>query len=333
MRDAVGKPAFDLITWGETMLRFSPPSGVSIESAPIMEVGVGGTESNVAVAMARLGKRVCWVSRLPENPLGRRVAAEIAAHGVDTSHVLWAPGERMGVNFIETASAPRANVVIYDRAGSALANLKPDELDYGLLASGAILHLTGITPALGPGCRAAWLESARRARAAGRTVALDINYRAKLWSPDQAQAALEEILPHVSVVLGALRDVQLLFGMPKDPEQAVQTFAAAYRLPLAVLTLGAEGALALSAQGPEAGQPLRHPAFPTGVVDRIGAGDAFAAGFLFGWQEKDVAHGLRCGTALAALKQTYRGDITWSTREDLLALVENEAGEPGGVKR
>ncbi len=327
--------AFDLITWGETMLRFSPPAGASLEGAAAFEIGVGGTESNVAVALARLGKRVSWVSRLPESPLGRRVAAGIAVHGVDVSRVVWAEGERIGLNFIETAGAPRANLVVYDRAGSALANLDPGELDYDFLASGELLHLTGITPALGAGCRRAWLESATRAKAAGHTVVLDINYRAKLWSPAEARGALEEVFPHVGVLLGALRDVQLLFGPTGEAEFApeataeviVKAFAAAHGLPLVVLTLGAEGALAWDGKAVH-----KHPAFPTEVADRIGAGDAFAAGFLYGWKEKNVAHGLRCGNALAALKQTYRGDVTWSTRQELLELVEGRA-IGGGVRR
>lgn len=324
--------SLDVITWGETMLRLSPPEGLSLEYAQHLEVWVGGTESNVAAALARLGMRSGWVSRLPDNALGRRIHGEIARHGVDTSRVIWARGAgeeaRAGLAFMETGAEPRPGLVLYDRAGSALARMRPEELDLDYLASARLLHLTGITPALGAGCREAWLASAQHARAAGSRVALDLNYRAKLWPPEEARACLESIFPHVDVVLGALRDVQLLFGMPDDAERAAESFAAAHRLPLVVLTLGAEGALAWD------GKTLqRHPVFPTQVADRIGAGDAFAAGFHFGWLEKDVAHGLRCGNALAALKQTYRGDITWSTRQDLLELVEGGGADPRRINR
>jgi 2-dehydro-3-deoxygluconokinase len=324
----VSDKPFDLITWGETMVRFSPPAGFSLEGAPVMEVWTGGTESNVAIALARLGRRVSWVSRLPDNPLGRRVAREIAAHGVDTAGVVWASGDRMGLNFIETGPLPRSNVVVYDRARSAIANLRPGELDFGFLASGKMLHLTGITPALSPTCREAWLESARRAKAAGCQVVLDINYRAKLWSTRRAREVLETVFPHVSLVLGALRDAQQLFGMPRDPELAVESFTAAYHLPLVVLTNGAQGALAHDGKTVH-----HHPAFRTEIVDRIGAGDAFAAGFIYGWKEKDVAYGLRCGNAMGALQQTYRGDATWSTKEELLELVEAGEADPRHVKR
>ena len=319
----------DVVTWGETMLRLSPPVGTTLENAPSLEVWVGGTESNMAAALARLGLRTGWASRLPGNAVGRRIHAEIERHGVDTSRVIWAEEERAGLTFTETGAEPRPNLVLYDRAQSAIARLQPGELDQGYLSSAKLLHLTGITPALSPACREAWLDSALKAKAAGSRVALDINYRSRLWTADEAQEALEQVLPHVDLVMGALRDVQQLFGMPKDPALAAETFATAYHLPLVVLTLGAEGAMAWDGD-----KTHSHPVFPTKVVDRIGAGDAFAAGFYFGWLESgDIDRGLRCGNALAALKQTYRGDMCWATREDLLELVHSETVDPRRVNR
>ena len=325
----MSEPQLDVVTWGETMLRLSPPEGISLEHTHRLEVWVGGTESNMAAALARLGLRTGWASRLPGNALGRRIQAEIARHGVDTSRVVWAREEKAGLTFIETGAEPRPNLVVYDRAGSAVSRLPPDELDYDYLASARLLHLTGITPALSASCEEAWLASAHKAKAAGSRVALDINYRAKLWAPEQAKKTLERLLPEVDLVLGALRDVQLLFGMPDDAALAAESFAAAYHVPLVVLTLGREGALAWD------GNTLRrHPVFPTQVVDRIGAGDAFAAGFYFGWLESaDIAKGLRCGNALAALKQTYRGDMSWATREELLELVNSDSVDPRRVNR
>ena len=122
--------------------------------------------------------------------------------------------------------------------------------------------------------------------------------------------------------------MEAIFGVPADPEVAARTFADAYGVSLVVLTLGADGALAW-----HDGEVARHPAFPTDVVDRIGAGDAFDAGFLYGWLERDIAWGLRCGNALAALKQTYRGDATWSTLADLQELVQSETVDPRRVAR
>ncbi len=328
-------PAFDLVTWGETLLRLTPPRGVPLEATPTLEVAVGGTESNVAVALARLGHRTAWVSRLPANPLGRRIARDVAAHGVDVSHVIWADAtEKAGLYFIELGAAPRPDRVLYERRDSAIARLEAGALDAAFLASGRTLHLTGITPALGAGCRAAWLASAERAHAAGRRVTLDVNFRAKLWTPEAARAALEAIFPHVDVLFSGLRDLTLLFGVPAEPEAAARTFAAAYRLPLVVVTLGAEGALAYERATERL---LREPVFPTQVLDRIGSGDAFAAGFLHGWGDGgaagDLARGLRCGNALAALKQTTLGDTSWATRAELDELLRGAPADPRRVSR
>src|SRR5271170_6093525 len=124
-RGVAERPAFDVTTFGETMLRLSPPPGIAIEQAQSLELSAGGTESNFAIALARLGRRVGWVSRLPANPLGRRIARDIAAHGVDTSRILWAPEGKVGLLFIETGSAPRGNLVLYDRGHTTISELQP----------------------------------------------------------------------------------------------------------------------------------------------------------------------------------------------------------------
>ncbi len=365
---AAGTPArFDVVTFGETMLRLSPPPGLALEQTQTLELSVGGTESNLAIALARLGRRTGWVSRLPQSPLGRRIARDIAAHGVDTARIVWAPEGRAGLIFIEPGAAPRANLVLYDRAHTAIAALRPEELPLDYLCSARMLFLTGVTPALSESCRECWLAAAKAAKAAGCLVAVDVNYRSKLWSPDAARTTLEAVFPLCDLVISALGDVQTIFGMPRDAALAAESFRAAYHLPLVVLTLGAEGALACSApsDGGQAaggqatgGQPAggkaagaqaagaqvagaqatgahieRHPIFPTEVQDRIGAGDAFAAGFVHGWFERDVAWGLRCGCALAALKQTYRGDATWSGLEELTRLVNGAEVDPRRVLR
>ena len=317
----------DVVTLGETMLRLAPPVGYSLENAGSYEVTVAGAESNMAIALARLGKRVGWVSRLPRNLMGRRVAAEIARHGVDVSRVIWAEGAKLGLAFTETAFAPRSSRVLYDRTRSAIALLDPDELDWAYLLSAETLFLGGITPALGEGCRRACARAVREAKAGGKRVVLDVNYRSQLWSPGEARAALEELLPHTDAVISPLGDVCTVFGMPSEPEAAARNFAEDYRVPLVVLTLGAEGSLAFD------GTMARRPVFPTESHDRIGSGDAFAAGFLYGWGAQGVEHGLLCGNACAALKQTYRGDITWAGIEELEELVRGGGQDPRRVKR
>ena len=319
--------ALDVVTLGETMLRLSPPVGYSLENAERYEVTTGGAESNMAIALARLGKRVGWVSRLPRSPVGRRVAAEIARHGVDVSRVVWADGARQGIAFTETGGAPRGNRVIYDRAHAAIAFMEPEQLDWDYIASARTLFLGGITPALSEGCRRCCLRALREAKAKGRRVVFDVNYRAHLLPPEEARPVMAELLEGADAVIAPLKDLRAVFGMPDDPRTAAQRFAEAYRVPLVVLTLGENGSLAYD------GEFHAQPVYPTETHDRIGSGDAFAAGFLYGWDERGVAYGLLCGNASAALKQTYRGDVTWAGLEELLELVENEFVDPRRVKR
>ena len=283
----------------------------------------------MVIALARLGHHVGWVSRLPENPLGRRIAREIAAHGVDTSRIVWIPDGKVGLLFIESGTAPRGNLVLYDRGNTAIAGLQTRDLPMDYLTSARMLFLTGVTPALSATCRTAWIAAAKAARDAGSFVAVDINYRSKLWSTDTAKETLEQVFPYCDLVISSLTDLQSIFGMPKDAHLAAESFRAAFHVPLVVLTLGAQGAMAQDSTGPA----QFHPVFPTDTVDRIGSGDAFAAGFVHGWFERDVAWGLRCGCASAALKQTYRGDATWSRLEELNQLVSGGEVDPHRVQR
>jgi 2-dehydro-3-deoxygluconokinase len=322
----------DVVSFGETMLRLSPPVGYSLENAPRLDLFVGGAESNMSIAFARMGGRAGWVSRLPDNGIGRRIAHEIAVHGVDVSRVIWAEGGRAGLIFIDTAPPPRGNDILYDRARSAIAELKPDELDWDYLGSAKILFLTGITPALSAGCQAAWLRAAKEAKAKGRRVVVDVNYRAKLWTTSQARETLEAVLPHCDALISAHRDLRTIFDMPEDAEAAAREVAQRYRVPMVVLTLGEQGALCLDNIGFD-GRLRRAPTFPCEPLDRIGSGDAFAAGFLKGWLEGDLDHALRLGNASAALKQTFRGDHSWATLRDVMDLVESGGADKRHVRR
>ena len=327
----------DLVTLGETMLRLTPPASLRLEQTPVLEVGVGGTESNTAVGLARLGLRVAWISRLPDTPLGRRVAQALAAQGVDTAHVVWASGERLGLYFLEPGTTPRATQVLYDRTHSAMSRMRPDELPQEPFRPGAArhLHLTGITLALGKGPRAVAWEALQRARAAGMTVSFDVNYRARLWSPSQAQEACRPFLAAADLVILPRRDAHTVFQAPKaaTPEELLTHMGRLAPEATVVLTLGPAGAI-----GQEPGQPPVHqPAYPTSSVDRIGVGDAFSAGLLFGYLGRQdtmpwLPQALRWASAMAALKFTIPGDLPLVHPAEVQALVEQ--GPPaGGVER
>ena len=179
---------YDVVTLGESMLRLTPPGDLRIEQTLSFDIWVGGTESNTAVGLARLGLDVAWFSRLPASPLGRYISNRIAQYGVDTSQVVWAPDERLGIYFHEKAQAPRASEIIYDRRDSAMSRMTLRDLPADLFRAGEaqLFHTTGITMAISETARESALEAMRRAQAAGWRTSFDTNYRGKLWSGAEA---------------------------------------------------------------------------------------------------------------------------------------------------
>src|SRR5687767_15084830 len=187
----------DLVTFGEAMVRLTPPAFQRLEQTHSFDAYVGGGELNVAVAAARLGVASRWVSRLPENALGRMIAARAREQGVD-AHVDWTADDRAGLYFSELGAAPRASSVLYDRAASAISRVTPGSIDWAAVFTGARwYHVSGITPALSDGAAKVTAESLVAAKNAGLTVSYDLNYRGKLWSARQARAVQEPLMEHV----------------------------------------------------------------------------------------------------------------------------------------
>ena len=315
----MGAERLDLVTIGETMLRLATPVGVPLERATELEVEVAGAESNVAVAFSRLGYRTGWVSRLPANAMGRLVVNRILEHRVDVSRVLWADrASRLGLYYWEANAPPRPGRVIYDRADSAFARIDADEVDWHYVRSARWLHLTGITPVLSDSCRRLVERALGQARRAGQAVSFDLNYRATLWPADEAAASFREMLEGVRVLFVSSRDTKTLFGLDTSPEQQATELAKRFQAEVVAVTLGSNGAVAC-----ENGRLHRVQAFQSTEIDRLGRGDAFVAGFLHGMEKGGAEAALSYGAALAALKQTYRGDIAWTTAEELEAVVNS----------
>jgi 2-dehydro-3-deoxygluconokinase len=315
----------DLVTVGEAMLRLTTPAGSRLENAQELRLTVGGAEANVAVAIARMGRTAAWISRLPATALGRRVAAELRTHGVDLSSVRWVDGERLGTYFVEPSGQPRAIEVIYDRADSAASNLSSDDVAWDEVEHAGVVHLTGITPALSPSCRELSFEVARRAKAAGVAVTVDVNYRAALWSPADARETLTELCSLASLVVVAERDARTVFELDGDTVKMAGRAQELFGVGSVVLTRSIDGcAWRLDGSEGEA------PAFPTHVVDRIGAGDAFAAGVVLGVLDGDVRHGIDLGRAMAALTAGVDGDQFRDGPADVDRVL---SGEPGDVRR
>lgn len=325
---AIPDRPLDVLTFGETMLRLSAPHFGRLEEAVSLDVRVGGSESNTAVALARLGLKTAWFSRLPDNPLGRRIENEIRRWGVDTSRVIWdeTPDSRAGLYFLDFGTAPRGIDVYYDRKDAAITKIALDEIGLDTIAQARLLHLSGITSALSPQCSEANRAMVQAAKKAQTAVSFDVNYRAKLWTPQEAKAELETLLPMVDVLLCPQSDAELIFGITGDGMTVAQEMRARYGVVAAVITCGGDGAIACDDQGDCAAKPF----VLTQIVDRVGAGDAFNAGVLMGWLEGDLAKGLAYGTAMAALKHTIPGDLLLSTRAEIERAV---MGGSGGIRR
>jgi 2-dehydro-3-deoxygluconokinase len=307
---------FDLTTLGETMLRLSVPIGARLDDMRALDVEIGGAESNVCVALARLGRRCGWVSRLPDHALGGAVLRSLRADGVDVSAVRRVAGERIGTYFIEYATAPRSIQVIYDRADSAAARMAPADVDWDYLLDTRILHLTGITAALGEGPYVVLVEALRRARAAGVTVSFDVNYRARLWDAQTAGERLRPLVAEADILFCKGADAAALFGCAGDPREMAADLQSLTRARAIFCTFGAAGAALLAGDEFSA-----EPALPVQIVDRIGSGDAFASGVLDGVLDGDPRAGLRRGVALAAIALSQHGDRVLTSRAELEAVM------------
>src|SRR5436190_4424571 len=187
---------YDVITFGEAMIRLSPPNFRRLEQADSLDLQVGGAELNTAVGVARLGRSSAWVSRLTDNPLGRLIANRAREAGVSSEHVVWTKDDRVGVYFLEFGAAPRASGVLYDRKGAAIAGIKPGMVPWAKVFAGAKwFHVTGITPALSATSAEATREALEAAKSAKLTTSIDLNYRVKLWSQAEAGKWMTAFMP------------------------------------------------------------------------------------------------------------------------------------------
>jgi 2-dehydro-3-deoxygluconokinase len=310
----------DLLTCGESMIRFSVPVGDLLVDCQAVDVRIAGAESNVAAGVAHMGRSARWLSRLTDNALGRRIVNELVAHGVDCSGIVWTDQDRVGTYFLEFGATPRPTVVTYDRAHSAASKMTPQTFDLDRVAEARILHLTGITPALSEECRALIETMMTRAHEAGVHVMFDVNYRALLWSPEVCAQTLTPLFRYVDTLLIGQADAATVFGIKGSPPDILRATRERFGVRQVAITLGEAGAIGL------ADDTIHEAAgYPVQIVDRIGAGDAFAAGVICGLLEGDFALGLRYGVAMSALQLTLHGDLFRLSRPDVLRLMESGA--------
>lgn len=324
-----------VVTFGEVMLRLSSPGHELLLQTPRLDTYVAGAEANVAAALARLGHAASLVTVLPDNPLGDAALADLRSHSIDCSDVRRGTG-RMGLYFLSIGTGVRPTQATYDRAGSSFAVGAAHGWDWATLLSGASrLHLTGITPALGEGPAAAALAAAQAAHALGVPVSFDGNYRARLWDARRGNPApiLRTLIGYADVLFGDDRDISLALGQSFEggpqARRAAATRAAFEAFPTLrlIASTGREFHAAdthsLSARiDTRAERVTLGPLRLDGIVGRVGAGDAFAAGVLHGLMRGDSDHGAATGLRLAALKHSIPGDVSLFGARDVDETIE-----------
>lgn len=325
----VGPPR--VVTFGEAMVRLTPPDHERLERATSLDVTIGGAELNTAVGLVGLGVDAGWVSALPRSPLGRLISRQAAANGVDLSGVQWVDEDegRAGLYFLEEAMDPRPSAVTYDRKDSAFALIRPGSFDWPRLLEGArLFHVSGITLALSPAVYSEALEAVRIANQMGVTVSLDLNYRAKLWSEADARKAFTEIVPRVDVMFASRGALRTFFNIEGSYEEVLRT--AVSRLGIAAVTVTrkrAKGSRRLKitshAMG-QAGVLATSDTYDIEIRDRLGGGDAYAAGFIAAYLEDPHAltRAVSLGAAASALKHTMPGDFLCATRDEVEAAAK-----------
>ncbi len=339
-----------VVTFGEIMLRLSPPGFERFLQSPQFVATFGGGEANVAVSLAHFGCDSTYVTALPKNAIGDAAVHALRAEGVRTERIVRS-GSRVGVYFTEAGASQRASTVIYDRARSSISEMPPDAVDWDAVLAGADwFHVTGITPALG----ANGTEGTRRAiAAAGRAgvrVSVDLNYRKKLWTEAQAQETMRAMMRGVDVVIANEEDLQSVLGVHvpgtdvtsgqlnlEGFRQAAEDVSREFGASMVAITL--RESLSASDNGwsavlwdAKARTLIESQRYDVRLVDRIGGGDSFAAGLIYGLASgRPAADALRFAVAASALKQTIPGDFNRVTVEEVDRLVGGDGS--GRVQR
>ena len=339
-----------VVTFGEIMLRLSPPGFERFLQSPVLGATFGGGEANVAVCLAQFGLDSEYITRLPAHAIGDAAIRALRAEGVQTTHIVRG-GDRVGIYFAETGAGQRGGSVIYDRAHSAISEIPTDAIDWdGVLNGAAWFHVTGITPALGDNAANATRSALKAARRAGARVSVDLNYRKKLWTEAQAQAIMRPMMDDVDVVIANEEDLQSVLGVKVSGTDVttgtldVEAYkeAASWvstKLGPSLVAITLRESHSASDNGWSAvlwdgkANTLHHSQhYAVRLVDRIGGGDSFAAGLIYGFVTgRSHEDSLRFAVAASALKQTIPGDFNRVSVAEVDALARGNAS--GRVQR
>lgn len=340
-------------TFGEIMMRLASPGPLRFGQTQSLELTYGGGEANVAAALAQWGLDVRYLTRLPDNPFGRACRDRLRSVGIDTSFVAWG-GKRLGIYFLETGFAQRPSVVVYDRADSAFATVSLGEIDFAAVLDGVShFHFTGISPAVSDAAAAVTAQAVEAAKKAGAAVSCDLNYRGKLWSRDKARAVMTPLMRHVDLLIANESDAADVFGIQAEGtditrgkvsiegyRHVAQKLASAFGFKQVAITLRESlsathnrwSALLLDAAGgaDKFHHSRTYDILP--IVDRVGGGDSFAAGLIYGLATgQSPGEALEFAVAASCLKHSIAGDWALITLDEVKRLLAGDAS--GRVKR
>ena len=331
----------NIITFGEIMLRLAPEGYLRFEQASKFEASFGGGEANVAVSLAQFGHNTYFVTKLPKNALGESALKTLRQEEVNTQYIVLG-GDRLGIYFLEKGASQRASQVIYDRAGSAIASARTEDFDFdSILEKKDWFHVTGITLALSPELAKMSIEAAKRAKEKGLKVSCDLNYRKKLWSKDDAQKVMSQLMPYVDVLIANEEDAENVFAIKaKNTEVSVgimnkdsyldvaKQIRERFGIPHIAITLRTS----LSADDNKWSAMLYTldtayfaPNYNLHIVDRVGGGDSFAAGLIHAYlKQMDPQTSVDFATAASALKHSIVGDFNHVSETEVLTLMQGD---------
>lgn len=339
------------VTFGEIMLRLSPPGYKRFVQAQSFDATFGGGEANVAVSLANYGLESYFVTKLPENEIGQACLNHVRRYGVGTDYIERG-GDRLGTYFLEYGASQRPSKVIYDRADSAVNTLSPDELDWAeIFEDASWFHWTGITPALSETPRRTLRAALEAASDAGVTVSCDLNYRSKLWSVEKARSVMRPFMEHVDVCIANEEDADRSLGMEAgetdveagelDEEgyaDLARRLKDEYDFETVAITLresfsaSMNGWSAMLHDDEECEEPYRTDRYEIDLVDRVGGGDSFAGGLIYGLLSKeDTRDAVEFAAAASCLKQTIPGDFNLVSPEEVEQLAQGPGS--GRVER
>jgi 2-dehydro-3-deoxygluconokinase len=336
----------DVVTFGEIMLRLATPGFQRFSQSPHLELTFGGGEANVAVSLVNYGLGARFVTRLPKNDIAQRAINELRGIGVDTDFIVRG-GERIGIYFLESGASQRASKVIYDRAHSAISEIKTGEVDWEKVFAGARwFHWTGITPALSDSAAAVAEEACKAAKKLGLTVSVDLNYRKKLWTKEKAGAVMANLMQYVDVCIANEEDAESVFGIKGAEvtsgkiehgqyEEVARKLTEKFHFKKVAITLRESHSASRngwSAMLFENGKSFFSRAYDITIVDRVGGGDSFAGGLIFALLRGDGADkAINFAVAASCLKHTISGDYNRVALDEVETLAKGDAS--GRVQR